>query len=147
MRLKRGLEESVTMYEDRYATVAVEPAGFMPRLLAWVIDALVLSSLSIALNLTVGGGEGIALALGLGVVYTVGLWWATGATLGKAVMGLKVIAANGYERIDGATAVLRYVGYIVSALPLYLGFFWIAVDPTRQGWHDKIAKTRVVRMR
>ena len=100
-------------------------------MLAWVIDALVLSSLYIALDLTVGGTEGIALALGLGVVYTVGLWWATGATLGKAVMGLKVIAANGYESIDGATAVLRYVGYIVSALPLYLGFIWIAIDPSR----------------
>jgi uncharacterized RDD family membrane protein YckC len=135
------------MYEDRYATVAVEPAGFWPRLLAWIIDALVLSSLAIALNLTVGGSEGIALSFGLGVLYTVGLWWATGATLGKAVMGLKVIAANGYESIDGATAVLRYVGYLVSALPLYLGFIWIAVDPGRQGWHDKIARTRVVRMR
>lgn len=135
------------MYEDRYATVAVEPAGFGPRLLAWVIDALVLSSLYIALDLTVGGTEGIALALGLGVVYTVGLWWATGATLGKAVMGLKVIAANGYESIDGATAVLRYVGYVVSSIPLCLGFLWVAIDPSRQGWHDKIARTRVVRMR
>jgi uncharacterized RDD family membrane protein YckC len=135
------------MYEDRYATVAVEPAGFVPRLLAIVIDALLLSSLFITLNLTVGGSEGIALAVGLGVVYTIGLWWATGATLGKAVMGLKVIAANGYESIDGATAVMRCVGYAVSIIPLCLGFLWIAVDPSRQGWHDKIARTRVVRMR
>jgi uncharacterized RDD family membrane protein YckC len=135
------------MYEDSFASVIAEPAGFGPRFLAWVIDGLVLTSLSIALGLAVGGFESVALAIGLGMVYTVGLWWATGATLGKAVMGLKVIAANGYESIDGGTAVLRYVGYIVSMLPCYLGFLWVAVDPQKQAWHDKIAKTRVVRIR
>ncbi|HYM14440.1 MAG TPA: RDD family protein [Dehalococcoidia bacterium] len=135
------------MYEDQSASVAVEPAGFGVRLLAWLLDALVLMSLGIALNLTLGGLPGAAIAIGLGVVYTVGLWWATGSTLGKAVMGLKVISADGYETIDGATAVLRYVGYIVSAIPLYLGFLWVAVDGSKQGWHDKIARTLVVHMR
>ena len=49
--------------------------------------------------------------------------------------------------IDMGTALLRYVGYIVSAIPLALGFLWIIWDPEKQGWHDKIAKTRVIRSR
>jgi uncharacterized RDD family membrane protein YckC len=136
-----------SMYEERIAGVIAEPAGFVPRLIATVIDGLVLLSLGITLDFAVGGTEGALLSLGLGVVYTIGLWWATGATLGKAIMGLKIIGSNGYESIDGGTAVTRYVGYIVSSIPLYLGFLWIAIDGNKQGWHDKIARTRVVRIR
>jgi hypothetical protein len=40
--------------------------------------------------------------------------------------------------------VLRYVGYLVSAIVVSLGFIWILFDSKRQGWHDKIAKTYVV---
>ena len=41
-------------------------------------------------------------------------------------------------------AILRYIGYIVSALALSIGFIWIAIDKRRQGWHDKIARTYVI---
>jgi uncharacterized RDD family membrane protein YckC len=43
-----------------------------------------------------------------------------------------------------ARLVTRYLAYLVSALPLFLGFVWIAIDRRRQGWHDKIARTMVV---
>jgi len=35
--------------------------------------------------------------------------------------------------------------YIISALPLYLGFLWVGFDRNKQGWHDKISKTRVIK--
>jgi uncharacterized RDD family membrane protein YckC len=41
--------------------------------------------------------------------------------------------------------VLRYVGYFVSLIPLALGYLWIAWDPRKQSFHDKIARTVVVR--
>jgi uncharacterized RDD family membrane protein YckC len=52
-------------------------------------------------------------------------------------------------RTDGSPvtwgrAVLRYLGFIVSAIPLSLGFLWIAIDGRRQGWHDKLAGTYVI---
>ena len=40
--------------------------------------------------------------------------------------------------------IVRYLGYFVSALPLGLGFIWVAFDKRKQGWHDKIARTLVV---
>jgi uncharacterized RDD family membrane protein YckC len=39
---------------------------------------------------------------------------------------------------------VRYLGYFVSALPLGLGFFWVAWDKRKQGFHDKLAKTVVI---
>jgi uncharacterized RDD family membrane protein YckC len=67
-----------------------------------------------------------------------------GQTPGKMVLDLKVIPAEGGVMTFGM-AFLRWVGYIVSAFLFYLGFVWIALDPRKQGWHDKIAGTVVVR--
>jgi len=67
-----------------------------------------------------------------------------GQTPGKMAMGLKVTQASGEEMTPGL-AFLRWVGYIVSALFLLLGYIWIAFDPRKQGWHDKIAGTVVIR--
>ena len=44
-------------------------------------------------------------------------------------------------------ALLRYVGYIVSGIAIGLGFLWIIWDDKKQGWHDKIASTKVIRVR
>ena len=49
--------------------------------------------------------------------------------------------------ITFGVAFLRLIGYLVSGAMFYLGFLWIAVDPRKQGWHDKIAGTVVIRDR
>lgn len=67
-----------------------------------------------------------------------------GRTPGKMLLGLRVIRTSG-EPMGFGIAFLRWVGYIVSALPFWLGFIWIALDGKKQGWHDKIAATLVVR--
>ncbi|MDD5168501.1 MAG: RDD family protein [Syntrophales bacterium] len=67
----------------------------------------------------------------------------TGQTPGKMAMGLKVIQASGLEMTFGV-AFLRWVGYLVSSLCLFLGYIWVAFDPRKQGWHDKIAGTLVI---
>jgi uncharacterized RDD family membrane protein YckC len=66
-----------------------------------------------------------------------------GRTPGKMAMGLKVIQASGQEMTPGV-AFLRWVGYIVSSLVFCLGYIWVAFDPQKQGWHDKIAGTVVI---
>ena len=59
-------------------------------------------------------------------------------------MGVKVVPAIGgvmtYKK-----AFVRYIGYGISEIPLFLGFLWIAFDKNKQGWHDKIAGTFVIK--
>ena len=71
---------------------------------------------------------------------------ASGQTPGKMIFGLKVIQSSG-EQMTFGLAFLRWVGYIISAFVFYLGFIWIAFDKRKQGWHDKIAGTVVIRVR
>ena len=45
------------------------------------------------------------------------------------------------------TEFVRYFAYIVSFMPLYLGFIWIYFDKRKQGFHDKIAGTVVIKVK
>ncbi len=83
------------------------------------------------------------LALVIIIGYFVILWVWRGQTLGNMIMNIKVIRPDGTNLTFGI-AFLRYLGYIVSAIPLFLGFIWIAFDKQKQGFHDKIAGTFVV---
>ncbi len=144
------------------ASQTVEVIGFGRRLVAYIIDSIVLSIVGgiiggvfgalIAL-LASAGSEDIAnaasllvncLSLLIGLAYFVVFWATTGQTLGKMAMGIKVIGIDGTP-VTWGKAILRYIGYIISGLVLALGFIWIAFDSKRQGWHDKIAGTYVVR--
>ncbi|MGA3208917.1 MAG: RDD family protein [Syntrophales bacterium] len=71
---------------------------------------------------------------------------AAGQTPGKMIFGLKVVQSKG-EQVTFGLAFLRWVGYIISAVVFYFGFVWIAFDAKKQGWHDKIAETVVIRIR
>ena len=77
------------------------------------------------------------------VLYHVLLWFFTGKTVGKFVMGLKIVPLSG-GRVSLWRAFLRYFGYYVSGIALGLGFFWIIFDRRRMGWHDKLARTCVI---
>lgn len=81
---------------------------------------------------------GAAIAIG----YPVGFWVLLGQTPGKLLIGLRIVRANG-KPLTLRYALLRYVGYWLSAIPLGLGFLWVLVDDRRQGWHDKLAGTCV----
>lgn len=76
-------------------------------------------------------------------VYFVSFWTAKGQTPGQRALGIKVISTSGLPLSFGR-AVLRFIGYIVSFLIIWLGFLWAGFDGKRQGWHDKMANTYVV---
>ncbi|MEN8613921.1 RDD family protein [Dehalogenimonas sp. THU2] len=78
-------------------------------------------------------------------VYFIAFWIWRGQTLGMMVGGIKVIHIDGTD-INLNRSIIRYLGYIISALPLFLGFLWIAFDERSQGWHDKFAETYVVKL-
>lgn len=72
-------------------------------------------------------------------------WIYRSATPGKMILGLKIIRVDGVEKLTPLQSIGRYLGYYVSMLPLFLGFFWVAFDAKKQGWHDKLAGTLVVK--
>jgi uncharacterized RDD family membrane protein YckC len=73
------------------------------------------------------------------------MWSWQGQSIGQKVLGLHVVDANNGAKISAGRAILRYLGVIISTWVLYIGLIWAAFDPRKQGWHDKIASTFVVR--
>ncbi len=84
-------------------------------------------------------------ALAVQFLYFVVLWSQFGGTLGQRMLGLHVVDAATGQNIGFGRAIGRFVGYVISAFALYIGLIWVAFDSHKQGWHDKIASTYVVR--
>jgi uncharacterized RDD family membrane protein YckC len=129
-------------------------AGFWQRALAFLIDWLIVMVISMPVIVVAFGAEYFSLdplrrswdlliALIVGIVI-VAFWRYCGATPGKLAVGVKIVDAQSGEPPSTGRLVLRLLCYLLSALPLYLGFFWIAFDRRKQGWHDKIAGTVVI---
>ena len=76
-------------------------------------------------------------------VYFIVMHSCSGQTIGKWIMGLRVVVAP-HGRLSFGRAFLRCVGIIVSALPLGAGFLWAVLDRDHLTWHDKLASTRVI---
>jgi uncharacterized RDD family membrane protein YckC len=74
-------------------------------------------------------------------------WIARQATPGKMAIRARIVDAETGGKPTTGQLVLRYFGYYVSMFPLFLGILWVAFDRRKQGWHDKIARTVVVRPR
>jgi uncharacterized RDD family membrane protein YckC len=136
------------------ATGQQELAGFGLRFAAQVIDALWLLPLALLLGAIAtlvndgemsAGGEVMANLISALLVLT--FWAERQATPGKLVLGLRIIDAETGLPPRFGRLVLRYVGYLVSAIPLCLGYFWMLWDERRQTWHDKMGGTLVVRDR
>jgi uncharacterized RDD family membrane protein YckC len=96
---------------------------------------------------TANGAFGITWLLFLLVplVYFTAMWSWQGQSLGQRVFGLHVVDANTGIRISPGRALLRYVGILIGMWVLFIGVIWAAFDPRKQGWHDKMASTFVVK--
>jgi len=77
------------------------------------------------------------------VFYYVFFWSLSGQSIGKAVMGVKIVPLAG-GKMSFTRALIRFIGFFISTIPLGLGFWWILVDDRRAAWHDHLAKTVVV---
>jgi uncharacterized RDD family membrane protein YckC len=72
-------------------------------------------------------------------------WVYRQATPGKIAIDARIVDATTGEKPSTGQLIGRYFGYYISTIPLLLGFVWVAFDPRKQGWHDKLAGTVVVR--
>lgn len=136
------------------------PAGFISRFEAFIIDLIILTIVALsatwlfelifrffALNLffgNLGSGQYAPFISSLMVlVYFLYFWTFLGYTPGKLLLGLKIVRRDG-SKLSLGRAILRFFGYWISAVPLFLGFIWIIIDHRRQSWHDKLADTQVI---
>lgn len=134
------------------ATAAVSGAkvGFWIRFVAIFIDGILLGIVTSILNLALNGnvqGRGGLQTL-LGVLYYTYFWSSSspwpGQTLGNKALGIRVVRTDGSD-LSITQALIRYVGLVISIICLFIGVIWAAFDPNKQGWHDKIAGTYVVK--
>ena len=142
-------------------------AGFWVRFIAYIIDSILLvitggildfvTGLGIGIGAIISGSTaeeteivagifGFIINITLSLIYYVVFVGAKGQTPGKMVLGLKIIKTSGEEMTYGR-AFLRWIGYGVSFLILGIGFLMIAFSREKQGLHDKIAGTYVVKVR
>jgi uncharacterized RDD family membrane protein YckC len=133
--------------------------GFGARALAFILDAIITGVIASALGPLTGTGmivetgpNTIAINYGsgalsglVGLVYFIGFWTLRGQTPGMIPLNLRVVKAADGTRPDWVSSLLRYVGLIISFAVIFLGVIWVAFDARKQGWHDKLASTFVVR--
>jgi uncharacterized RDD family membrane protein YckC len=87
-------------------------------------------------------GSSLLVSVIAGVYWIFG-WTFIGATIGKLVMGLRVVGAGG-SRVGFWRSLRRAIGYFLSALFLGLGFLWVIINKRHHSWADKLAGTSVV---
>ena len=82
----------------------------------------------------------------IALAYFSGMWAWKGTTIGGIVLKLQVVRQANEGSLTFVVALVRALAAAFSMVVLFLGFFWIAWDKDKQGWHDKIAGTVVVRL-
>jgi len=131
------------------AAATTEKAGWWTRFFAIFIDSIGLGVISAILTSVLYGGDTTAssgIQTLIGVVYFVYFWssYGKGQTVGMRALNIKVVKTDG-SQLDLVGAFLRYIGLVVSVACVFVGVIWAAFDANKQGWHDKIASTYVVK--
>jgi uncharacterized RDD family membrane protein YckC len=138
-------------------TGELEYAGFWIRVVAAIIDTVLLSIILFPVLTAIYGssywsGERLVqgpldflLSWVAPAVAVVLFWLARQATPGKMAIGARIVDAKTGAKPTATQLILRYLGYYVAMIPLFIGILWVAFDPRKQGWHDKLAGTVVVR--
>jgi uncharacterized RDD family membrane protein YckC len=139
---------------------APEYVGFWARVGATLIDTFWVMVVIVPLLLLVYGagyftlehalsGEtdlrDLLISYGLPAVLVIAFWRRKLATPGKMAIHAQIVDARTLGPPSTGQLVIRYIGYFVSTIPLGLGLLWVAIDPRKQGWHDKLAGTVVIR--
>jgi uncharacterized RDD family membrane protein YckC len=147
----------------------VEWAGYGERLVAYIVDGLILGAIFVALSIVLiagiiggvdfsdprnpqfGGAAIGAVLLWLLAIFVVSIlyfpfFWARGGqTPGMRAFGIRVVRDRDGGPIGWGSALLRLLGYWVAGVVFYIGYVWMFFDSRRRGWHDLIAGTVVIK--
>lgn len=135
----------------------LEYTGFWLRVCASLIDTIIVLLITTPPLLAIYGRaywdyEGLVygpvdfvISYVIPAILVIVLWCRLGATPGKLAIGATIVDARTGGKPTVTQFIIRYVGYYVSLIGLFLGYIWVGFDARKQGWHDKLAGTVVVR--
>ena len=135
----------------------LEYVGFWARVGAAMIDTLLILAITAPLVTSVygpgywsasafiKGPADLLISWVLPAIAIVLFWIYRQATPGKIAISARIVDAKTGNAPSAAQLIGRYFGYYVSIFPFFLGLLWVAFDARKQGWHDKLAGTVVVR--
>ena len=104
-----------------------------------IANFLIYLTLSFTANILINGL--------LPAIVVILFWVWRDATPGKMAIGAKIVDAKTGGKPSTGQFIGRYLSYYISSFVLLLGFIWVGFDAKKQGWHDKLAGTLVVRSR
>ena len=131
-------------------------AGFWIRVAATLIDSFIFMMIAYPIMFHLYGMDyfyGTQMVFGptdflmnyvLPIVLTAWLWIRFKGTPGKKLLGLIVVDFKTHEALNLKQSLIRQIGYMVMALPLFLGFVILAFDKYKRGWHDKMSGSAVI---
>ena len=134
----------------------VSYAGFWARFFASLLDTIIQLLLLGPLLYLLYGASLVSTSAEFGynttqfslqvlpMLWVILFWRFKSATPGKMLMGMSIVDATTGDTPSTLRLVMRYFGYIVSAVPFLLGFFWVGWDKRKQGFHDMIGNTVVI---
>lgn len=135
----------------------LEYAGFWIRVWASILDTILMSFITVPVLVSVYGSDywideqfingwmDFIFSYLLPAIIVIVFWIYKGATPGKMAISAKIVDAETGAMPTPGQCIGRYLAYCISMLPLGLGLIWVAFDKRKQGWHDKLAGTVVVR--
>ncbi|MDR1994021.1 RDD family protein [Azonexus sp.] len=138
-----------------------EYVGFWPRVGATIIDVIIIMIITVPLLVAIygksyffadetpliAGWADFLISWVFPAVATILFWLHKQATPGKMAISARVVDAQTGNSLTVGQSIGRYFGYVIAMLPLFLGIIWVAFDPRKQGWHDKLAGTVVIRLK
>jgi uncharacterized RDD family membrane protein YckC len=145
---------------DIHVEREIEYVGFWRRVAATLIDTILILAFTFPIALAIygmayldestktgffAGPADMFLSWGVPALVSIVFWLTKQATPGKMAVSAKVVDAKTGNTLSVGQSIGRYLGYFVSMFPLGLGLIWVAFDARKQGWHDKLAGTVVVR--
>ena len=154
----RDMSDQLTGWQAPATQIGPAPgiafAGPGARLVAYIVDVIIVSILTglltvlaIALAVTVPilAILPIIAIIVVPLLYFPYYWSHDGQTPGMKMMDIRVVRDRDGGPVTSGQAILRLIGYWISAFVFYLGFLWILIDKRKRGWHDLIAGTVVVK--
>ncbi len=150
-----AIENTVETHPDAPQEASVHYVGFWKRVLASLVDTLLLLLVTVPLIFVLYGDEmletgqlegnaNILFNYVIPIAIVLGFWVLKSATPGKLMIKSEIVDADTLGKPAMWQWIVRYLSYYISALLLGLGFLWVAWDPRKQGFHDKIARTLVI---
>jgi len=167
----RALSDGAKVHSRETKVVRVRAAGFPRRLAAALVDLSLTLAVSVAVTISAALALGVhlptakefgpdfvmaglldrnpmaagalGLLFGLSALYQIYLGGVLGQTLGKRLLGLRVISSRG-EPPGPLVACLRFLAMTISLGLAGLGFLWCIFDRERRALHDHLSGTYVI---